>query len=335
MRAGPQRPSAVRRPGRAWPASASLRSCQLRWRPGAAPRRRRVSVCAARRASAPGRRGLRQAPREPARSRPSRPRFPFPDDGCDGRGGGDDFRGDGRTGERRLDPGEQRPDVAERGEAPPRGRRLLVQELRERPAAAEDQRLGVGERDAELLRHLLVGETAPVAQQDRLTLLLGQASERVLEPDQLLAAAAARRRPLEVDGVGDELEAAAARSRLAARKADVASDPEQPGELDGRDDAPPQPAHGVQERRLDGVLGVLAPAEPGEAVGEDAARVVLVERAHGVCVRADGERLEAGRATDGADCCQLGSPRKLPGRLRRCLQEAFPSAADRCTPSIE
>ena len=216
----------------------------------------------------------------------------------------------------------RRAEVRERAEAAASLARLLLQQGGEGAAAPEDQRLRVREADVEVRGDLFVGEPAPVAEEHGPPLLLGELRERVLEPDQLVAVALPRRRALEIDGVADELEASPASGRRVPRQADVTRDPEQPGELDGRDDATPEAPDGVEERGLDGVLRVLAATEPGEAVGEDLARVVLVERGRPGRVRFDSERLEAGGATDRADCCQLGS--SSPRGEGESLAESIP-----------
>ena len=254
-------------------------------------------------------------------------------DGGDRRRCGGDLRDRGRAGERRLDRREQRAEVPERGEAAPSRRRALVEQLGEGAAATEDQRLGVRERDVEPLRDLGVGEPAPVAQQHRPALQLRQARKRVLEADQLVTATLARGGPLEIDGIADELEPPAPSHRLAAREADVARDPEQPGELDGGDDAAAEPTDGVEERRLDGVLGVLAAPELREAVGEDLGRVDLEERAGEPCVGRERQRLEACGTTGGADCGQASSSTS-GGDEGAPSDKSIPAAAVSCTPSI-
>jgi hypothetical protein len=55
-------------------------------------------------------------------------------------------------------------------------------------------------------------------------------------------------------------------------------DLEEPRGLELGDDAALDAPEGVQERALDGVLGLLAGAELVEAVAEDLVRVLLVER---------------------------------------------------------
>ena len=80
----------------------------------------------------------------------------------------------------------------------------------------------------------------------------------------------------------------------------------EPGRLELRDDAALECAEGVQERRLDGVLGLLARAELVEAVAEDLSGVALVEIA--CSIGPWGERsLDAGCPTYGWFCGHLSS----------------------------
>ena len=85
-----------------------------------------------------------------------------------------DLRRGGAAGEGGLERREQRAQVSERAQAAPGRPRLLAQELGERASAAEDEGLDRGTADTELRRDLVVGEPAPVAQQDRAALLLGE-----------------------------------------------------------------------------------------------------------------------------------------------------------------
>src|SRR4029450_2689504 len=97
-------------------------------------------------------------------------------------------------------------------------------------------------------------------------------------PDQLVALAArAGHDLLDHLEVARALDPTAAPGRAAARKADVLGDLEQPRRLGLRHDAPAGRAERVHERRLDGVLRLLARAQLMEAVAEDLRRVALVE----------------------------------------------------------
>ena len=64
-----------------------------------------------------------------------------------------------------------------------------------------------------------------------------------------------------------------------------------------RHDAAAQAPHRVEERGLDGILGVLAAAELRQAEAEDPAGVAPVERLFEAGVEAEPERLETGGAT--------------------------------------
>src|SRR5213593_579858 len=70
---------------------------------------------------------------------------------------------------------------------------------------------------------------------------------------------------------------------------DVLRDLEEPGELVVGNDAAPEAALRVEERRLHRVLGFLARAEPAQAEAEDPRRVPLVEQAGRVSRRGVGE----------------------------------------------
>src|SRR5439155_12259278 len=86
------------------------------------------------------------------------------------------------------------------------------------------------------------------------------------------------------------LDEAAARPRPPPGQTDVLGDLVEPGRLELRDDAALESAEGVQERRLDGVLGFFAVAQLQEAVGEDLAAEALVEVARRLGGRVGGRR---------------------------------------------
>ena len=90
----------------------------------------------------------------------------------------------------------------------------------------------------------------------------------------------------------DELEPAAAPVGVPVREADVVRDLQKPGDLDVGDDAAPESALRVEERRLERVLGFVRRAESAPAVRQDARTVPFVHRldrgAGGVCSTDDG-----------------------------------------------
>src|SRR5205823_14816630 len=102
------------------------------------------------------------------------------------------------------------------------------------------------------------------------------------------------------------LEPAAAEGRAAPREADVARDRDEPGRLGMGDDAPLERTEGVQERRLEGILGVLAVAEAIEAERVDLLGVALEQplrvvsrRPPGVICSRSSQGRVAGRGRDG------------------------------------
>ena len=83
-------------------------------------------------------------------------------------------------------------------------------------------------------------------------------------------------------------------------------DLEQPGGFELGDDPPREPAEGVHERRLDGVLSLLTRAKLVVAVAEDLSGVALVEIA--CSIRPGSERsLDAGCPAYGWFCGHLSS----------------------------
>src|SRR5207249_1160797 len=91
------------------------------------------------------------------------------------------------------------------------------------------------------------------------------------------------------------------RERPAAGQADALGDREQPRLLELRDDASLEAAERVQERRLRGVLGLFAAAEPVQAEGQYLAAVAFVQ---------------LGRAGARQDCGQCVSPWRISCRSR-------------------
>ena len=116
--------------------------------------------------------------------------------------------------------------------------------------------------------------------------------------------------------VGRRLDPAAAPRGAAAREADVVGDLEEPRRLELRHDAALDPAERVQERALDGVLGLLPRAELVQAVAEDLVRVLLVE---GACEVRLGSAapFDPRGTTYGRNCGQNpSSPEREVGELR-------------------
>ena len=155
----------------------------------------------------------------------------------------------------------------------------LLEPLRERAPGAEDQRLDGRLGDLELLGDLAVGKPLPLAQEDGPALLLGHPGERVLDPDQLVPLAVRTGDDfLDHAEVARTLDPSSPPRRAAARQADVLGDLEEPRALGLRRDALPERTERVHERRLDGVLSLLAGAELMQAVAVDPRCVALVER---------------------------------------------------------
>jgi hypothetical protein len=104
--------------------------------------------------------------------------------------------GDLRRNASAQQPGLER--ACERAEPEPPPTRLLrawivaVECTRERVAPPEDQALGRRHGDAEVIGHLLIGQSLPVAEQNRQALRLGKARECVLEAEQLVSGFSAR-----------------------------------------------------------------------------------------------------------------------------------------------
>ena len=102
-------------------------------------------------------------------------------------------------------------------------------------------------------------------------------------------------------------------------EADVVRDLEEPGGLELGNDPAREPAEGVHEGRLDGVLGLLSRAQLVHAVAEDLIRVALVEDTRGLCARGGGP-FDTGRSTDGRNC---GQPVLLDcGSERHCEERS-------------
>src|SRR5205085_11035363 len=101
-------------------------------------------------------------------------------------------------------------------------------------------------------------------------------------------------------GVANGREAAPAPRVRLARAADVLRDLEEPGSLELRADAPPQPAVRVEKRRLHRVLRLLAVPQQSEAIAEDPVRVPRVEIGGSVrFVRPAGRRSDRGEGAHG------------------------------------
>jgi len=153
----------------------------------------------------------------------------------------------------------------------------LLERARQRATCAEDERLDRRLRDLQLRGDLPVGEALPLAQEDGMALLLGEAGERVVEPEELVAGGLGSG-----DGVLHRLEILrplvprAPVRRAAPGEADVVRDREEPRLGDIRLEPVVQAAAGVQVGRLHGVLGLFARAQLAQAVRVDSA-VMLVE----------------------------------------------------------
>jgi hypothetical protein len=232
------------------------------------------------------------------------------DGGGDGHGGGrrgDGLRGDA-AGEQRLEAARERSEVEAVAQPREERRPLLraLEPLGQRPPRAEDQRLDRRLGEPHLLRDLAVRESLPLPQEDRLALRRRHPDERLLELDELVRAHPRRRGDVLLQrlDVAGRLDAAAAERGATAREADVLGDLEQPRRLGLRDDPALQAAEGVQERLLDGVLGLLAAAEFVEAVAEELRRVALVQVLRRRRLGGD-LRLDSGGATDVRDCGQV------------------------------
>ena len=180
--------------------------------------------------------------------------------------------------ERRLERGEEPAEVQAAGERARAGDVLSLEAAGEGPPRAEDQRFHRRLAELELLGDLLVGEAAPLAEEDRLALELAQVAEGGLERESVLTLGRrCRRHRLELLGVLDELEPAAAAVRVPGREADVVGDLQEPGDLGLGDDATLEPAAGVEKGRLECVLGLLLRVKPTAAVRQHALAVALVE----------------------------------------------------------
>src|SRR5439155_22299945 len=192
--------------------------------------------------------------------------------------------------------------------------RILLQALSECAGCEEDQRLDRCLVESQLGRDFPIGEALPFPQQDGAALVLRHLLEHVLQTDELVAhrLVATRDDFLENLEVVRRLDPAAPPRRAAAREAHVVGDLEEPGGLELGDDAPRQAAECVHERRLDGVLRLLARAELVQAVAEDLDGVPLVELARRVRARS-GFSLDARCSTYGRDC---GHPVLLLLRIR-------------------
>jgi hypothetical protein len=107
-----------------------------------------------------------------------------------------DACGDLRGNASAQQPGLERADERAEPEPPParvaRARIVAVQCAGKRVAPSEDQALGRRHRDAEVISHLLIGQSLPVAEQDGLSLRLGEARECLLEAEQLVGGFSAR-----------------------------------------------------------------------------------------------------------------------------------------------
>ena len=184
-----------------------------------------------------------------------------------------------RTAEERLERAEQRGDAQG-----PRPRLVdLLQLLGERAPRAEHEHLDRGFGQVELRGDLAVRQALPLAQQDDRPVPLRQLLERFRErrclPGDLLGRGD---EVLERIEVARRLDLAAAPGGLAASPAHVLRDLVEPGRLELRSDTAAKPAVGVEERRLDRVLGLLAVPEQPEAVAEDPLRVPRVEVSRGL-----------------------------------------------------
>jgi hypothetical protein len=148
----------------------------------------------------------------------------------------------------------------------------VLERGRERATRAEDERLDRRLRQLQAACDLGVRETLPLTEEDRAPLLLGQARERVGQPDELVPVMRGRGDGLlqELD-VLHALEPRTPAGRAEARQADVLGDAEEPRRVDLGPDSVLEAAAGVQVGGLERVLGLLGRAEEAEAVSVDPA----------------------------------------------------------------
>jgi hypothetical protein len=185
--------------------------------------------------------------------------------GCD-RGRADRERGRGNldggraaAAEQRLDASDCAADVGAATQPPLPRVGILLQALSESTTCAEDQRLDRSLGEPQLGRDFSIGEALPFPQQDGSALVLRHLLEDVLQADELVADRLATGDDLlENLEVVRRLDLAAPPGRAAAREAHVVGDLEEPGGLELGHDAARETAEGVHERRLDGVLRLLA-----------------------------------------------------------------------------
>src|SRR5919197_4573342 len=252
-----------------------------------------------------------------------------------GRGdGGTRERDDGRDLDRgrasspdeRLEESERAADVGGTAKPLPPAAlgRSLLQTGGQRTPRAKDQRLDRRLRELQLVGDLAVREPLPLAQENRTALALGHVLQHVLEPDQLVRDLLLRRHDLlQHLHVVRRLDPPPPPGRAPPREADVVGDLEHPGLLDFGDDPAREAAEGVHERRLDGVLGLLARTELVEAVAEDLRRVTLVEIA-GRLGAGGGGPLDPTRTTYGRNSSQGRPPGETtarPAPPRRALSQ--------------
>src|SRR5205823_13721140 len=133
---------------------------------------------------------------------------------------------------------------------------------RERAPCTKQQHLDSGGGRSELLGDLPVGETVPLAEEDRAALRLRDARQRVVEPEELVVLRLSLRDDLlEHVRISLVLRAPASRRTAPVGAADVVRDRKEPGGLQLRDDAASQRAERVPEDRLRRVLRLDTSAE--------------------------------------------------------------------------
>ncbi len=201
---------------------------------------------------------------------------------CRGVVGNEGDDGDGGTsgGELRPDASDEPLQVEESGEAPrtPQARSLAgAGELgSETPAAAGAQCCDGAFRHAQHVACLGMGQTVDLAQDERATLLRGDAGERLEERRgrRLVGAGHEVGDPVEIDRILDT-------GPAPVRSLDVQYDPfgdlEQPGPLELGLDAALERALGIEEDDLNGIFGFFARPEPVVAIGEHGARMRTVQ----------------------------------------------------------
>ena len=155
----------------------------------------------------------------------------------------------------------------------------MLEPRRQVAARTEEECLDGSEAQPELLGDLRVRETLPLTQEDAPTLALGKMREPLSKRRELFAPLVAGRRWRgDVVHIFDLLgDGGTTAARPSSAPADIERDLEQPRELELRLDTALQRPQDVDERRLRGVLRLLAVAKAAVAEREDALAVLLVQ----------------------------------------------------------